>query len=55
MTIYSTTIDTNDSPPEEMEKSKEYAAATLAAYNEELVTTDTLAAYNEEFEVVRYL
>jgi hypothetical protein len=48
LTIYSTTIDTNNSPSEEMEKSEEYAAATFAAYNEELVTADTLATNNEE-------
>jgi hypothetical protein len=49
LTIYSTTIDTNDSPSEEMKKSEENAAATFAAYNEELVTADTLAANNEGY------
>jgi hypothetical protein len=49
LTIYSTTIDTNDSPSEEMKKSEEYAAATFAAYNEELVTTDTLTANDEGY------
>jgi hypothetical protein len=46
---YSTTIDTNDSPSKEMKKSGEYAAATFAAYNEELVTADTLATNDEEY------
>jgi hypothetical protein len=32
-----------------MKKSEEYAAATFAAYNEELVTTDTLTSNDEEY------
>jgi hypothetical protein len=49
LTIYSTTIDTNDSPSEEMKKPEEYAAATVAAYKEELVAADTLAANDEGY------
>jgi hypothetical protein len=49
VTIYSTTIDTNDSPSVEMKKPEEYATATFATYNEELVTADTLATNDEEY------
>jgi hypothetical protein len=53
LTIYSTTIDTNDSPSEEMKKSEEseglVTADTFATNDEEYVAAATLAAYNEEF------
>ena len=49
MTIYITTIDTNDSLSEEMKKSEEYAADAFAAYNEEFVTADTLATNDEGY------
>jgi hypothetical protein len=49
VTIYSTTIDTNDSPSVEIKKPEEYAAATFATYNEELVTADTLTTNDEGY------
>ena len=49
MTIYSTTIDANDNPQEKMKSSEEYATATFADDDKELVTTDTLKTNDEEY------